>query len=408
MSLTQLIGIVTTKKSMNDSSAFDFIYNFYAVSGRTAFTKRTLGSSGKFEWSDIELIIDAFIQTGTIETEYDYVCNSESNHEQASTIPFQCDFCKKKVVISDSEHIIEAVYTLKTDFIGELLQYKESRVNSYIHSDYIPIFDLLKKSKHNLIPFLGAGVSVPFGLPTWKGMFLELAQYVKESSKEDYEDLVNRGDFFSAIDFMLMGNSTLFRNEEQIQRHISLKFQDPDLQIDENSHNMKDIAKLIADFYVTTNYDNILINFFEGRRVNPINLPEVYNMPDLFKERCQRVVHIHGNVDRYRTMIVTQNQYSDLYESEDYVDRLKLILTQKSLVFIGYSFRDEFFVKLFQNIVPRLGGDHFFIAPNINEHTAHKFGQEFNLHSISLNLPKAYSTQEYVTALKFLLKELEP
>lgn len=95
---------------------------------------------------------------------------------------------------------------------------------------------------------------------------------------------------------------------------------------------------------VTTNWDD----YFEREcAAIPIVIPEdfaFHKLPD------RKVYKIHGSISNYGTIVATKEDYDKCYRDLNrgiIGSYLKTILATKTVVFIGYSFRDYDFIKIY-------------------------------------------------------------
>lgn len=127
----------------------------------------------------------------------------------------------------------------------------------------------------------------------------------------------------------------------------------------------------LSDIYsikeiITTNWDRM---FEEECGCMPV----VYNSDiPLLEEDKRKVYKIHGSIDNIGTLIMTQSDYDRCYQElrENLIGgRVKFLLSNKTIVFIGYSLEDEDFRKIWEFIDECLGElkPHFFIiSPDEN------------------------------------------
>ena len=103
---------------------------------------------------------------------------------------------------------------------------------------------------------------------------------------------------------------------------------------------------------VTTNWDD----FFE---TECHATPFVYEQDMVFWEKPGRkVLKLHGSINNLGSMIITSEDYDKRYHSisTDLVgSQLKLLIATKRLVFLGYSFTDEDFNRLYSFVRSQLG-----------------------------------------------------
>lgn len=103
---------------------------------------------------------------------------------------------------------------------------------------------------------------------------------------------------------------------------------------------------------VTTNWDNF---FEEETGATPIITTEDYVFWDL---PGRKVFKIHGSMSNIGTLVATKEDYNKCYGalSKGTIGAsLKHMLATKTLVFIGYSFRDEDFQKIYSLIQKEMG-----------------------------------------------------
>ena len=89
---------------------------------------------------------------------------------------------------------------------------------------------------------------------------------------------------------------------------------------------------------VTTNYDQMFEHVLKSRGITPV----VYDCPALpLGSDVQGIIHIHGNVDNYKYMVVTDDDFGKAYLTDGYVSRFLVQLFETyTVLFIGYSYND--------------------------------------------------------------------
>ncbi|WP_218197312.1 hypothetical protein, partial [Pseudomonas sp. 2995-1] len=81
-------------------------------------------------------------------------------------------------------------------------QIKQKLQEHYFVQDYFKNIESLLKNREKIIPFIGAGLSMPFGVPNWAGLLKKLGKnFSKERQRETYEeDFIESGDYLGALD----------------------------------------------------------------------------------------------------------------------------------------------------------------------------------------------------------------
>lgn len=111
--------------------------------------------------------------------------------------------------------------------------------------------------------------------------------------------------------------------------------------------------------------------------------------------------------ERPKTMVVTKNDYNDLYTDRKTKDFLNGIMSGKFLLFIGFSFKDVYFKEIYRDIHNSIGGQHFIIVPNLhpreNKQLSHR-----GLTPIGIKVPTESDKfqQGMVDAIKYIINSI--
>ena len=199
-----------------------------------------------------------------------------------------------------------------------------------------------KLSKHQVVPFFGAGCSLDVLKVDWDG----LCQLMnKETSSAFTDNLISASEYVRKFgkdkfcDFLknyLMVDTV---SDEQIEIYLVLL----------------GLGFLCA---YTTNQDNVFEKVIERykRKYNVVydikSIAEIApKYPTLYK--------FHGDLGASDTIVFTQEDYqSRMADSNNPMDiRLRSDMLSRSLIFIGYSFNDQNIRLLFNNLKKLFGGD---------------------------------------------------
>ena len=212
------------------------------------------------------------------------------------------------------------------------------------------IIEAIKEEK--LVVFAGAGISTE-----GKGVY-------KTSLYSDVNNELNEKNDNSFPELM-----TKYCNKPNGRRKLINKIRDRFeyyKSFSEIDSVMNQFFYPLADIYsikeiITTNWDR---QFEEKCGCIPI----VYNSDIPLLDESKRVVYkIHGSIDNIGTLIMTRSDYDRCYMElrENLIgSRIKYLLSNKTVVFTGYSLEDEDFKKIWQFIDDCLGDlkPHFFIV----------------------------------------------
>ncbi|GMA63742.1 hypothetical protein NZD89_00290 [Alicyclobacillus fastidiosus] len=120
----------------------------------------------------------------------------------------------------------------------------------------------LREDYHNdkVVPFIGAGLSVPFNVPTWKQLIEEITLKYAVGKREYIKSAVDMnldlGDYWGAIDDL---KKHAFIEDDEIQKEIVTLIRQRQIKLDDDSlHNYSDLANMRFKLHLTTNYEEIL------------------------------------------------------------------------------------------------------------------------------------------------------
>jgi len=228
--------------------------------------------------------------------------------------------------------------------------------NSMLESHWTLLLDRIKSGL--CTPFLGAGVSSP-PLPLgW-----EVARDWARLHRYPLED---RFDLARVAQFMGVTGDPMYPKEEILRRIQSVKA--PDFDDPDEPHGV--LARLPFPIYITTNYDNFLVDALKHAkrqarqelcRWNSLLADE----PSVFDETFELdpnkpvVFHMHGHIGNLDSLVLTEDDYFDflvnISRDETLIPlRIRRVLTQTTLLFIGYRIADWDFRVLHRSLVSTL------------------------------------------------------
>ena len=192
-----------------------------------------------------------------------------------------------------------------------------------------------------LVLFVGAGVSMLLGLPSWSKLADKVLEELRYNGFLDYSEVAQ----LNTLDprkRLSIAETIAEENEYCIKYEDHLR---PDPSKGEG------IYKALNDIgcpCVTTNYDELLFPRYKGAKTGdssttPAPVSRVSERERFFAHLLDEpgtVVHLHGCFNKPETMIVTTKDYLEHYDHENVQEFLEQLFRKKVVLFIGYSLEE--------------------------------------------------------------------
>jgi tetratricopeptide (TPR) repeat protein len=218
-------------------------------------------------------------------------------------------------------------------------------------------------SRPGVIPFVGAGLSVPFGYKSWTAFLLE--QAAAAGITEAIKSLIDKGDYEEAGERVREGRG-------------SVTF-DTALEAEYSVGKLKGklltegaVARLPLMFdgpVVTTNFDRVLETVFEmaGRPFEQVAWGANVTQTDrAFREGRHVLLKIHGDVEEASDRVFTKSEYAIHYTNKSPGSLSALVyfmLTAHRLLFLGCSLAPDRTMEILYNAQQaRIGVRHYAIV----------------------------------------------
>lgn len=191
----------------------------------------------------------------------------------------------------------------------------------------------------DLVFFVGAGVSMLVGLPSWDGLAFKALEELCQKGYLNYSELEQlRG----------LEPKKQLSIAELIAKENSISLELPKhLDIGESDKGIYDYLNKIGCACVTTNYDELLKPQFNQTKdgsttaapVTRVNQKNDFHAGHL--NTPGTVVHLHGSVSSPESMVFTTKQYLKHYDDETVQNFLEELFAKKIILFIGYSLEES-------------------------------------------------------------------
>ncbi|PGZ57861.1 SIR2 family protein [Bacillus cereus] len=263
----------------------------------------------------------------------------------------------------------------------------------------------LKEAYHEkkLVPFIGAGLSVPFNIPTWEDLIRDITdEYAKGKIETLLRGVVDwhldSNDYWGAID-EIKKYATLV--DQDIQKKITKLIRENRKNVEDSDlHNYLDLAKMNFKLHLTTNYDNLLYEHIKGDNL-PILLKDLdFSSQDLYDEK--RICHLHGFTSNMGSIVISKSSYEALYSNEKYGELLKAITSSKQFLFMGFSFDDKFVSNLIKDYKKYLNGTHYILLANPTQDRMKELREEYGL----ITIPYETQGSTHVVEIRRILTQI--
>lgn len=240
--------------------------------------------------------------------------------------------------------------------------------------------------ENRLIPFIGTGISAPFGIPDWGKLISIIAdKYIDENISPAIDKYIKKNDYWKAISVLKdLGNVNEFTLQQEICDIVSSKMS---TVIEDQKHNYKDLAEMNFRNYLTTNYDFLLNKYLN----NPLSVPQILfkvdiNSQTFFEQRdYSKVWHLHGHVGDVGSVVISKDKYDELYKDDKYKDLFLLFQGHGTLLFLGFSFTDQYIQEVLKQNNKNINSQHFILLDNPSEQTKDKFSNDYGINVIEYN-----------------------
>ncbi len=260
--------------------------------------------------------------------------------------------------------------------------------------------------------FIGAGLSIAAGYPTWDGLINELISeaekvtWIPNEKTEEYKKLV--GD---SSKFLFLAEELRVELGSHFTKYMENRFQ---YSSHKHTQNNEYIVKTTSSLIVTINYDDLIEQAYNSvykSYPNAFIYSQSREAANNFWKNRFFILKAHGDAKRdIDTLILSQKDYrKTLYREPGYRSLLQSIFTTKSIFFVGVSLNDPEFNQLLDFLHDSYHGGgptHFLLVEKQKnlETLSRRYFDDFNIQTITYDNSKG-DYAELSKTLEFLQAE---
>lgn len=262
-----------------------------------------------------------------------------------------------KALYAGDPHAYQETYknyfnTLRRELLCETLLTELSSDNHWYERNSRHFDQLLAELQTgNVVPFIGAGLSVAGGFPTWQDHLRQQGKTAHIDPKQ-IEELLAAGEYENVI-----GVIEKKRSREVFVQEIQDAF-DHGGSVPEVIRQLKE---LFSGVIITTNYDRLIEQAYRtGKKTSfhLISYPELSVKPDRGKVNIYK---LHGDIGKPNKCILGKAEYDIAYGANG-LDMERLIpkfladhFKHSNLLFLGCSLNNDRTIQTFRKVMDELG-----------------------------------------------------
>jgi hypothetical protein len=212
-------------------------------------------------------------------------------------------------------------------------------------------FDKLRQAytRGSVLPFVGAGLSIPAGYPGWTGYLYQLRQETTVA-EADLKGLIEGGEYEEAAQLLFDAMP-----HDSFNEHLENKF--------DNDRELDGCVRFLPYCFpqssvVTTNFDDVVKQCYQAAE-KPFSEEllgaDAVELPRYLGQGKNVLVKLHGKASAARNRILTKREYDLHYVGGKTLGNSVEALANKTLLFLGCSLGSDRTVKCLKSLLADKG-----------------------------------------------------
>lgn len=211
-------------------------------------------------------------------------------------------------------------------------------------------FNKLKEiyARGAIIPFVGAGMSMPSDYPGWTKFLYQVLDETKVS-KVDFDEAITKGHYEEAAQ-MLSDALPVGCFLEHVENAFGAN--------QKICGVVQRLPLIFKQAVVTTNFDNVLNRCFENAKFNfeeELLGPNAEELPRALGENRRVLVKLHGKANSSRNRILTKSEYDNHYQNDQALESVIEAISNSTLLFLGCSLTVDRTIQCLKRIIDKKG-----------------------------------------------------
>jgi hypothetical protein len=219
----------------------------------------------------------------------------------------------------------------------------------------------LLQSERAVVVFVGAGMSVRSGLPTWSDLVRHLTENLESVLPDDeMQEFLKRAEPASVIDLYAQ-----HFGRDEVVKMLSGALLGPIVPSEAHSA----LAAIPLKAVITTNFDSLIEQSLTHAHKNFEVVTSAGDLDDVVREDRLPVIKLHGSIDKPSTLVLTESAYLNAVENSAIDKYVRLLLSANIVLFLGVSPRDPEILNLYDRYKGGPGRDATWIyaVPKVSE-----------------------------------------